>query len=83
MDSPEAFRLCLGGGHGSLGPALQAQCHAASRRVLKAMLPVQGYGHWTTSGEVILSKHARVLWEAGDDGFLVCRDSAEPSHLAL
>lgn len=47
--------------------------------------PVQGYSCWTTSGggDIILSKLARVLWEASEAGFLVHGDSVEPSHLAL
>lgn len=58
---PRLSCFYLGGGHSSLGPALQAPRCAASRRVLKVTLPVQGYSHWTTSGGVILSKLARVL----------------------
>lgn len=55
VHSPEAFRLCLGGGLNSFRPALQAQCCAPSRRVLKVVLPLQCYSYRTTVQKAVSS----------------------------
>lgn len=55
VHSPEAFRLCLGGGLNSLRPALQAQCCAPSRRVLEVVLPLQCHSYQTTVQKAVPS----------------------------
>lgn len=65
--------VCLGGEHSAVLLLDKCSSHIAC----------SGYSHRATSGEAILSELVRVLWEASEDGVLVCEDSAEPSHWAL